>query len=266
MAERTLPAEVTIPATIAAATKALTGLDKLLTAKGWERAAIVYAFTTAEEGRPKKLTTNGQLLSISEFAALAISGLGSRETVRKYRTYWEEAGGRRTVKPGQTVKLPKDGFPPMRDEKDRATDEKYQVKNGLTSGRLTTEERAESVKPAFTDTKVVEKVVESLNDEELENLDKSIRAARAVRTEHYDAPKSMHAAAVYRDVDRFFAVAAAEIGKAIARIDEAIQAGTKFESEQFEMLAREPEKQLDPQMATYRKMVAMVASHEVDAR
>lgn len=41
---RSLPLE-TIPETIEQATESLTGLERLLTAKQWERAAIVYAFT-----------------------------------------------------------------------------------------------------------------------------------------------------------------------------------------------------------------------------
>lgn len=108
--------KVHIPATIEEAQSTLEGLGALLTAKEWERAAIVYAFTEERrEGRPSKLTTSGEFLSIAEFAALGIAGLKSDTTVRDYRKAWQSAvddGYARPVVPGQGVDLPKRSYPP----------------------------------------------------------------------------------------------------------------------------------------------------------
>jgi hypothetical protein len=109
---------VVIPATIAQAKKSLTGIDSLLTATEWERAAIVYAHTTDESkgGRPssKPGEKSSSLLTISEFAALGIKGLLTRDTVRLYRNHWIAGGGKADIKPGDTVTLPTGKFPPGR--------------------------------------------------------------------------------------------------------------------------------------------------------
>lgn len=90
----------------------------MITASEWQRAALVWAFTTGENkgGRGKNLPTNGQV-SISSFAALEISGLTKRDTVAKYRKAWKLAiegseelglkdGVATDVKPGDLIDLP----------------------------------------------------------------------------------------------------------------------------------------------------------------
>lgn len=102
---------ITIPASIDEAITSLTGLDGLLTAKEWERAAIVWAFT--HEGAPgshwsekrSEITT----LSSRDFAKLGIAGLRSDQTVRRYRQAWQAAIGAglaRETHPGQVTELP----------------------------------------------------------------------------------------------------------------------------------------------------------------
>lgn len=104
---------VVIPTTIKKATDALNGIDSLLTAKGWERAAIVYAFTTNEMGRGDKVANTGDFkLPVKRFAALGINGLKSHTTVESYRQAWIDGKGDLTIKPGDTVKLPTGKFPP----------------------------------------------------------------------------------------------------------------------------------------------------------
>lgn len=98
----------------------LGGLDRLLTAKEWERAAIVWAFTTNDgRGRPEKMPENRHLfpLPIAEFARLGFAGLAKRDTVATYRQRWQEAidsGAAPSVKPGDEIELPDLPWPPTR--------------------------------------------------------------------------------------------------------------------------------------------------------
>ena len=112
--------KVTIPASIEEATERLEGLGALLTATGWERAAIVYAFTRLDEkgGDRKseaaiKVRSDFDRLTPDEFAALGIHGLKSKNTVRLHHERWAEHGRAKTVKPGQTVTLPTVEWPPI---------------------------------------------------------------------------------------------------------------------------------------------------------
>lgn len=103
---------VQIPASINEAIDCLSGLDSLLTAKEWERAAIVWAFTTDENkggrGVTGNVSTSGQV-SLSEFARLKIKGLRSREVIIRYRKAWAKAiedGLAADVEPGRSADLP----------------------------------------------------------------------------------------------------------------------------------------------------------------
>jgi hypothetical protein len=97
--------EIRIPRSIGAAQKALTGLDGLITAREWERAAIVAAFT--HDGRGRKNTENR--VSAVEFARNDIAGLRDADTVNRYRRSWQaavDAGLVAEARPGQKVTLP----------------------------------------------------------------------------------------------------------------------------------------------------------------
>lgn len=110
---------IRIPESIEAATAALEGVGALLTAKEWERAAIVYAFTRdGGSGSRTDLPTyrrNALGLTTGEFAALGITGLKSDTTVRDYRKAWQtviDDGQAVAVAPGDTIEMPDRGFPP----------------------------------------------------------------------------------------------------------------------------------------------------------
>lgn len=98
--------KVQIPASIDEAISTLGGVDALLTAKEWERAAIVAAFVS--------LTPNGKGLdgqmSGQEFAGLGIKGLSSDKTVRHYVEAWVSSGLPKP-RPGEKVDLPTSEFP-----------------------------------------------------------------------------------------------------------------------------------------------------------
>lgn len=107
---------ITIPESVDSAAEQLGGLDRLVTAKEWERAAIVFAFTRNDDkgGRPtasENLTKSREVLTIIEFAGLGITGLRTQDTVRRYRTAWASTG--RPTGPGMVVDLSGLGeFPP----------------------------------------------------------------------------------------------------------------------------------------------------------
>jgi hypothetical protein len=112
---------VVIPASLDDTTRELEGLGRLLQARNWERAAIVFAWT--EPGVPHlasaERAADTRRLSITAFAALDITGLRSRESVARYRRAWEMAvddGQAIAVGPGDEAALPAREWPPFRDE------------------------------------------------------------------------------------------------------------------------------------------------------
>jgi hypothetical protein len=105
---------VTLPASLDAAVGKLNGINSLLRAREWERAAIVYAFTKKVGGGARTGRETGQL-SLREFADLGIAGLTNRESVARYHDAWQDAidkGEAQPVTPGQKIKLPDAEWPP----------------------------------------------------------------------------------------------------------------------------------------------------------
>ncbi|MBE7193389.1 MAG: hypothetical protein INR66_13015 [Gordonia polyisoprenivorans] len=98
---------VIVPATLDDAVNSLAGIGKLLTAKRWERAAIVYAFT--HDGTNQHDQVHDYSCSIREFARLGIAGLTTQDSVRRYRKAWAGAIAAEWVReatPGGVVALP----------------------------------------------------------------------------------------------------------------------------------------------------------------
>lgn len=85
----------------------------LLTARAWERAAIVYAYVERRQGH-RTSTGSGGRYSVEAFAALGIAGLRSIDTVRRYLRAWERAielGWTGEVSPGDHVQVPDAPWP-----------------------------------------------------------------------------------------------------------------------------------------------------------
>lgn len=103
-----VPKKITIPATIEEAVTTLNGLEALLTAKEWQKAAIVAAFvrTTHAAGRPRKTAAGRGFRNLEQFAALNVVGLRRPETVRIYLDRWLEAHDGIYPEPGAQVTLP----------------------------------------------------------------------------------------------------------------------------------------------------------------
>jgi hypothetical protein len=100
--------KVTIPATLKEAERVLGSIEGLVTAREWERAAIVWAFTEEGKGGPRTGRELAQL-SIRAFAERGIHGLRSKDSVRRYRYAWDwamEYAEAKDVHPGDRVTLP----------------------------------------------------------------------------------------------------------------------------------------------------------------
>jgi hypothetical protein len=103
----------------------LAGLDRLLTAKRWERAAIVWAFTIKDDGGRPPNESEETLPEMAEFpepmatfARRGFAGLSKPHTVGRYRQAWQDAidqGKAREVHPGDSVELPDLPWPPDTD-------------------------------------------------------------------------------------------------------------------------------------------------------
>jgi|SRR5690554_1434503 len=111
---------VIIPSTLDEVKEHLNGLGKLVTAKEWERAAIVWAWTERKgQGARTDLSNSGKV-GFSEFARLNIYGLRKYDTVAAYHDRWQsiidELGDEYVVRPGDEIPSVEK---PWREEKSR---------------------------------------------------------------------------------------------------------------------------------------------------
>jgi len=109
-----------IPSTLDEVKEHLNGLGKLVTAKEWERAAIVWAWTREGVNQYESLVSSYQAMTITDFAKLGIINLSSRNSVREYRQRWQsiidELGDAYAVRPGDEIPPVEK---PWREEKSR---------------------------------------------------------------------------------------------------------------------------------------------------
>lgn len=108
-----MPTTTRIP-TEAELSERLAGLDGLLTAKQWERAAIVYAYTEVQVGRRNGRRPTPPRMNLREFARRGYAGLSTNKSVEHYRNAWVaaiSAGHAVPVGPGDTTTLPVMRFP-----------------------------------------------------------------------------------------------------------------------------------------------------------
>jgi hypothetical protein len=117
---------IVIPRTIEQAKRTLAEVGGLLTAKEWERAAIVYAFTKPGTGGRRVTAASTPQLTFRAFADLKISGLRTEKAVGAYHSAWADAikDGAVESKPGKTVTLPTHEFPAYRENHDPTASER----------------------------------------------------------------------------------------------------------------------------------------------
>lgn len=108
------PETIKIPPTIAEAVESLQGLGSLITAKKWERAAIVAAFVRLGDGQGTSSKTGRGSESAREFSTRGIVGLSGTSSVTKYVQAWLDSHDGEYPVPGQKVVIPITDFPPTR--------------------------------------------------------------------------------------------------------------------------------------------------------
>lgn len=178
----------TIPASLDEAVGQLEGIERLLTAKRWERAAILAAFVEIGEHGENRHTKR-TLLSSRQFAALGIAGLKSHMTVREYVRRWLEDSGRPRPEPGQVIDL--DGLPPW-DKPEPGT--KYPPGKGGAEQRI--KDQPSTVTAALDDEQFLAKVVESMSN------DQRTKVYRQINQRTRDLFDARAKAEGHRDVER----------------------------------------------------------------
>lgn len=109
---------IEIPFHIDDAKVKLGGLDQLLTAKQWERSAIVYAFTHRPPAQDQTGKTSGLILTYQALADHGIAGLRSAKSVGTYHDNWQaaiDADKAKPVQPGDVIEVPDMDWPPNPD-------------------------------------------------------------------------------------------------------------------------------------------------------
>lgn len=177
----------------------LAGLERLIVARNWERAAIVSAFTRNDGvGRPEKMLTSEQFpVTVAEFAKLGFKGLGSRNTVELYRQRWTEAivsGHACSVVPGDEVELPDLPWPPnpnpslrtegtaYEDSEDRAAEIQRLAEDPELAGRARGAIRAATSSP-----ETLQVVAQTATDEQAQAMIRGLNRRPQSRPESEDA-------------------------------------------------------------------------------
>jgi hypothetical protein len=241
---------VAIPATIEDAVGALNGIDALLTAKGWERAAIVYAFTY--DGRDSVEVKNR--LSVGEFLKLKIAGLSSSRTVALYRSAWAEHGDP-NIKPGDTVTLPTEDFPPRDDTNfgSRVSPEKA----AATVGEWSPEAKAAAVQELIRDPEVTDTVVEEIVIQP-DLIDKAEQHPMMQTPDVPLPPRKVYPDDVLNEIrDRFIHINL-DVREATELLDQFIQNGWPISDLEFAALGAEPGDEFEEELIKYRQRLAMV--------
>jgi hypothetical protein len=169
---------IILPASKQGATERLGELGPLMTALGWERAALVFALTQpGRSGRRSQQSGINPRLSFSRFAALKVHGLTTHHSVARYWRSWQravDAGIAKEVTLGDEVDLPDVDFDlyftPDRSDADEVVTEAIltdprAVANAayseLQERREFEEERTEALRAAFHEEAVQSVIVEA---------------------------------------------------------------------------------------------------------
>ena len=245
---------VAIPATIEEAVGALNGIDALLTAKGWERAAIVYAFTADQQGTQGDQKKVSDRLGINEFANLGITGLTSAPTVRIYRNAWAEHG-EPDIQPGDTVTLPTTKFPP-RDDTNFGT-RVSPDKAALTVSEWSPEAKAAAVTELIRDREITDTVVEEIVLQP-DLIDKAEQHPM-MQVPDVQAPvKQRTMDDCYREIKEHLHHMLIDMDHAISLMEEAVLNGWGVGDLEWRALAQTPDPTLQDAFTEFGKLVGTI--------
>ena len=166
--------QFTIPASVEDAAEQLGGIDRLITASKWERAAIIATYVQVGEPRNRggKLVNSDQFMTPHEFAALGIHGLTSHNTVRGYANTWLNNYPR--PEPGQTVELPNTPYPVSDPKADNIARNPGAMAQAITNNPKVARQAAEAVAALATNdpdvAEAIDKPRQQLRDQVRERL------------------------------------------------------------------------------------------------
>lgn len=106
--------KIVIPASADAVVAELSGLGRLITAKKWERSALVASVVRLGDGQGTSSRTGRGFESARDFAARGIVGLSGTSSVTKYVQAWLDTHDGTYPRLGAAVVLPDGDFPPTR--------------------------------------------------------------------------------------------------------------------------------------------------------
>ena len=180
-----------LPETIDQAIIQLTGVESLLTATEWERAAIVFTFTELAEGKGKNLNASSSI-SVVDFAAKGIAGLKSKDTVRRYHELWAEHGDT-SIQPGDQAELPTVTFP-------TSPDSNYGKRvSPAKAHKLVSEWSTPAVEAAADE---ISNRLDELSDETVEQLAQNVHAEQTKRHPREAQPTQLEAGPDYNKLTR----------------------------------------------------------------
>ena len=177
---------IRLPKTIDKAVERLTGVESLLTATEWERAAIVYTFTYVEKtqgGDRRSFKRNTEFETPTVFAERGIAGLKSDNTVRRYHEAWAKHGDT-DIQPDDQVELPTKTFPV-------SPDSNYGKRvSPAKAHKLVAEWSAPAVEAAADE---ISNRLDELSDEIVEQLAQNVHAEQTKRHPRVFQPKTTQA-------------------------------------------------------------------------
>lgn len=182
--------KVQIPASVDEAVDKLGSLGKLLTAKEWERAAILAAFVEVREttGRPAETRGTPRFENPRQFAKRGIVGLRDDKTVARYVKAWMNEVGVRPVS-GTEVTLPTTPFP----------SDSY---TGSDTGKgsqveAVVKSNAPAVAKALADSAVVARVIDKMTPEAKQAL-----AADLAEDDYLTVSRALESSSVSVEIER----------------------------------------------------------------
>ena len=163
-----------IPATPEAADLRLGDIGSIVTAREWERAAIIAARVRLADGPGGNVTSDNAHLTPTQFAALGITGLRSHNTIQRHVQNWLDANDDQYPELGADIVMPEKDYP----SNSRTTDPEpgsQKVDDIMSNPKATAK--------ALTDDGFVDRVLDRMDDETIDRVTETITRRREVDRE-----------------------------------------------------------------------------------